>query len=133
MKYVSDQYVRRGVHFIVIFFRTKKWNGQPISLPFGGATGAVSLPCLQAVIGVDDAVVKAALRRVCSQDSGARCVERGESSEILTGVYMSALAAKAEETTRTRGRIALTDLSSKFELPIHVSLRRRWCVSTIIL
>lgn len=85
------------------------------------------MPCLQAVVGVDEAVVRATLRHVCTQDAGTRCVERGESSEILTGAYMSALAHEAEETARKQGRITLTDLSSKFELPIHVSLRRGSC------
>lgn len=89
--------------------------------------GVAPLLYLQAVIGVDEAVVKAAMRHVCAQDSGARCVERGEGSEILTGAYMHALAHEAEETARKRGRITLTDLSSKFELPIDVSLRRRSC------
>lgn len=102
----------------------KKWNGQPISR---ASDGAVSLPCLQAAIGVDESVVKSALRQVYTQDSGARCVERGESYDFFTGAYLNALGHEAEETARKRGRITLKDLSSMFELPIHVSLRWRSC------
>eukprot|EP00904_Undaria_pinnatifida_P000303 jgi/Undpi1/10273/HiC_scaffold_28.g12725.m1 len=76
---------------------------------------------LKAAIGVDEAAVKTALRHVCAQDKGVRCVECLDSCEILTGAYISTLAHEAENTARERGRITFAELSSNFRLPIHVT------------
>lgn len=78
-------------------------------------------PIRQVAIGVDETAIRATMRRVSREDSETRCVEHGDVFEILTHTYLGSLAHEAERIAVERGRVALTDLSTTFKLPIDVS------------
>lgn len=78
----------------------------------------------QVAIGVDETAIRATMCRVSREDSETRCVEQGDMFEILTHTYLGSLAHEAGRIAAERGRVALTDLSTKFKLPIDVSPTR---------
>lgn len=69
---------------------------------------------------------------VSREDSETRCVEHGDVFEILSHTYLESLAHEAENIAAERGRVALTDLSTTFKLPIYVSHRLVCLVRSLV-
>jgi len=88
-------------------------------------------PCAKAVVGVGETTIREALRSFWTNGLYGRCVERGETLEVLTNAYLASLACEANASAARLGRVTLKELASAFELPVEVTSRQKYFPSTV--
>lgn len=77
----------------------------------------------KAVTGVGEVTIREALGSFWTRGLHGRCVERGETLEVLTNAHLASLACEADATAARLGRVTLKELASTFELPVEVTWR----------
>ncbi|CAN0082411.1 unnamed protein product [Pylaiella littoralis] len=82
------------------------------------AGGRASSRHLAAVVGVDDATIRATIRPYCAEHLHGRCVDCGETLEIVTNAYLASLAREADTVVAKLGWVTLQQLASTFKLPV---------------
>lgn len=75
------------------------------------------------VTGVGEVTIREALGSFWTKDMHGRCVERGETLEVMTNAHLASLACEADATAARLGRVTLKELASAFELPVEVTSR----------
>lgn len=76
----------------------------------------------QAFLHAHESAIEAAIAQPCGRGGPRVRVVRVEGrQELVTDTYLRSLAQDAQELARTRGRVTVAELSSRFDLPLEVS------------